>query len=118
MARGAVMVMLGLLFICGRGQAAVQDGDRKVERAIAQMIADDPMMRQSPHISIEADNGVVFLYGNVISLFDKMQAGLYAQKAEGVKEVHNCLKVRFRWPWEDEACGNLCEDAFEQWKWY
>ncbi|MGE5308931.1 MAG: BON domain-containing protein [Deltaproteobacteria bacterium] len=89
-------------------------GDRDIEKSVAAMIVNDPMLRRSRRdIKIKAENGVVWLDGTAESLFDKMQAGLYAEQTRGVKDVHNCLRVKSRWPWEDDACGRYCGDVFE-----
>lgn len=97
--------------------ADVTKADKAVEKTIAATILNDPLMRHSRNINIKASGGVVYLNGTVESLLDKMQAGLYAEQTEGVTEVHNCLRVKYNWPWQDKACKG-CADVYSDQKWF
>ncbi len=118
MDRVTASVAVAAAFAFAAPFAAARADDKAIESEIKAIILQDPILRDSRHIKIKVRQGVAYLYGRANSLYDKMQAGLYAEKVDGVTEVHNCIKVRFMWPWEDEACGNMCEDPVTQWKWY
>ena len=110
------VIALALAFsgpLAALAQRDVPD-DRGIERTVREMILDDPLMRRSRHVTVESKGGEVWLKGYVDSLIDKMQAGIYAENTEGVIEVHNCLRVKHRWPWEDDACGRNCGDTLDQ----
>jgi hypothetical protein len=99
--------------------SAQEANDRQVEKTILAMIRQDPFMRESNGgIKVKVRNGTVYLYGRASTLWDKMQATLYARKIEGVGEVHNCVKVHYKWPCEDSACGNCCNDPIGMRQWY
>lgn len=108
---GGRIVVCVFLVTAALGIMPARADDRGVEQALRAILRQDPMMRRSRNIKIKAENGTVYLWGKADSLYDKMQASLYAEQVQGVSEVHNCIKVHYRWPWEDEECGP-CHEVF------
>lgn len=76
----------------GRGPKGYQRSDERIREDVCDRLADDPHLDASD-IEITVRNGEVTLAGFVRDRHDKRHAEDVAERASGVREVHNSLRV-------------------------